>query len=398
MGSGGDELATDLAPVTPSVLRWARESVDVSLDDAARRAGVSPERVASWETGDSEPTVAKLRALAKLYQRPLSVFFLPEPPTRFDTLRDFRRPAEHDGGLWSRSLHKVFRRALDQQDSFAELLQMDDAEVTASIPTATQSDSTEEVAERLREVLGVTMAQQISWRSPEEGLAGWIEAVENLGVLVLRTSEVLPEEMRGFSISGGTPPVIVINALDWPRGQVFTLLHEVAHLTLREGGLCDLLERESGQAGAIEAWCNRVASAALMPRAVFLDDEIVSPTELREWDEDVLDALARRYVVSREAVVRRLVTLRRASWDFYLERRRAYLQIYAEQREQERERRRHRKGGPPPYRMTIRDRGKPYVRTVLDAYQRESITASSASRLLSLKLRHFPALEDEVQQ
>ena len=80
-------MATDLAPITPSVLKWARLSIGVSPEDAARRAGVTVERLASWESGATEPTVAKLRQLATLYQRPLALFFLPEPPVDFDALR-----------------------------------------------------------------------------------------------------------------------------------------------------------------------------------------------------------------------------------------------------------------------------------------------------------------------
>ena len=81
-------MATDLAPITPSVLKWARLSIGVSPEDAAQRAGVTVERLASWESGVAEPTVAKLRQLATLYQRPLALFFLPEPPVDFDALRE----------------------------------------------------------------------------------------------------------------------------------------------------------------------------------------------------------------------------------------------------------------------------------------------------------------------
>ena len=94
--------------------------------------------------------------------------------------------------------------------------------------------------------------------------------------------------------------------------------------------------------------------------------------------------------------MRRLVTLGRASLDFYLRKHVEYRDAYDDQRAQEQVRRRGATGGPPPYRMTIRDRGKPYVRLVLDAYHREAISPSSASNLLSLKLKHLPALEREV--
>ena len=81
---------------------------------------------------------------------------------------------------------------------------------------------------------------------------------------------------------------------------------------------------------------------------------------------------------------------------FYMQKRAEYQAAYAQRREEERIRRRQSHGGPPPYRMAVRDRGKPYVRLVLDAYQRDQITPSSLSNLLSLKLKHLPALEHEV--
>jgi Zn-dependent peptidase ImmA (M78 family)/DNA-binding XRE family transcriptional regulator len=392
-------MATDLAPVTPEVLRWARETVGASLDDAATRAGVPEARIRAWEAGESEPTLAKLRALAKLYQRPLSVFFLPEPPRTFDAMRDFRRLPGTVDHSWSRALHKVYRRAIDQQAIATELFEADNEVPQAAIPHASVEDPPEEAARRARSALGVTLALQFSWRVPDEAFAGWMEAVESVGVFVLRTSEVPFGEMRGFSISSGSIPIIVVNALDWPRGQVFTLLHEFAHLMLREGGLCDLLEPDSGQGRQIEAWCNAVAAATLMPASSFLDNEVLRPPGRREWDDDVLTQLSGRWGVSREAVLRRLVTLGRATMAFYLQKRDEYQIAYEERREEERLRRKRSEssGGPPPYRMTVRDRGKPYVRLVLDAYQRDLITPSSLSNLLSLKLRHLGNLEREVR-
>jgi len=389
-------MATDLAPVTPDVLRWARESVGVSLSDAATRVGVSEDRVRAWESGEQEPTLAKLRSLAKLYQRPISVFFLPKPPTTFDAMRDFRRLPGASDHAWSRSLHKVYRRALEQQVVAAELMEADEDTPHVVVPQATLQMPPEEAGNLTRNVLAVPLHQQFSWIKPDDSFAGWLQAVEATGVYVLRTSDVALEEMRGFSISTGPIPIIVVNALDWPRGEVFTLLHEFAHLMLREGGLCDLLEPDSEQGRQVEAWCNAVSAATLMPASAFLDNEVLQPPGVRNWDDDVISQLSGRWGVSQEAVIRRLVTLQRATMAFYMQKRAEYQAVYAQRREEERQRRRQSSGGPPPYRMAIRDRGKPYVRLVLDAYQRDQITPSSLSNLLSLKLRHIPALEREV--
>lgn len=389
-------MPTDLAPVTPDVLRWARESIGVPLELAAQRAGVSPERVAAWEGGSAEPTVSKLKALAKLYQRPLAIFFLPEPPLDFDALRDFRKLPEQVDHSWSRPLHKVYRRAVEQQEIAAELLEEEGEDSSVAVPAVTLDTDLEAAGEIARNALGITLDDQFSWRQPEEALTGWLRAVEGLGVLVLRSSEVPVAEMRGFSLGVGRVPVIVVNALDWPRGQLFTLLHEFAHVMLREGGLCNLLEPDTGVTRRVETFCNAVASAILMPASVFLDNDVVGPQGPREWDADVLAQLSGRYGASREAVLRRLVTLNRASWDYYLARRSEWLEAYAKARQEERARRKESKGGPPPHRMAIRDRGRPYVRLVLDAYYREAIGASDVSRLLGLKLKHLGALEREV--
>ena len=79
------------ANITPNVMAWARESCGYSLDDAASKIGRSVEEVSAWESGELQPTIPQARIASKVYKRPLAVFFLPEPPAVFSTLRDFRR-------------------------------------------------------------------------------------------------------------------------------------------------------------------------------------------------------------------------------------------------------------------------------------------------------------------
>lgn len=390
-------MPSDLAPAEPAVLRWARESIGVSLEEAARRADVTVERIVGWEEGAEEPTVAKLKQLAKLYQRPFAVFFLPEPPAEFDTIRDFRRLPDLEAVRWSRPLHKQYRRAIDQQTITAELLEEEGEEPELRLLALSLDVAPTDAGTTVRSLLGVDLQAQFSWRNPDEAFAHWLAAVEDLGILVLRTSEVPLPEMRGFSLSEGAIPVIVVNALDSTRGQIFSLIHELIHVLLNEGGLCILLEPESGSERAIEVYCNAVAAEVLMPEVAFLSDPVVAGTAPREWDDEELVHLSQRFSVSREAALRRLVTLGRATMDFYLSKREAYLVEYEERREDERRRRREGQGGGPlPHRMAMRDRGRPYMRLVLDAYHRDTLSAASASTLLGLKTKWFSSLEREI--
>ena len=105
------------ALVEPPVLRWARESVNLTPLAAARKMKLPDDRVEQWEAGSATPTIAQLRKAAEVYKRPLAVFFLSEPPTDFDAKRDFRRHQKAEAGEWSPELHGEYRRAIAQREA-----------------------------------------------------------------------------------------------------------------------------------------------------------------------------------------------------------------------------------------------------------------------------------------
>src|SRR4051794_33466012 len=92
------------ALIEPALLVWARRSSGVDIDTAAKRAGVEPARLESWEAGHTRPTIAQLRKLANLYKRPLAIFYLSEPPTDYLPLRDYRRLPDAEVGHLSPAL------------------------------------------------------------------------------------------------------------------------------------------------------------------------------------------------------------------------------------------------------------------------------------------------------
>lgn len=74
--------------VKPELLVWARESAGYGLTDAARKIGVAPEKLGSWEKGTARLSIHQLQKAASVYKRPLAVFYLAEPPRTFVAMRD----------------------------------------------------------------------------------------------------------------------------------------------------------------------------------------------------------------------------------------------------------------------------------------------------------------------
>jgi Zn-dependent peptidase ImmA (M78 family)/transcriptional regulator with XRE-family HTH domain len=389
------------ALINPELLVWARRAAGFEAEAAAERLRVAPERLRAWEAGEAPPTVAQLRAVARLYKRPLAVFYLPEPPLDFQPLRDFRRLPEAELGRLSPELLAVIRRARAVREAAMELRELADEPVPPAPVLGDGRSDPERFGAAARALLGVSVEQQAGWHDERRALNAWVEAISALDVLVLQAPSIPLAEMRGFSIAAERLPVIVLNGGDFPRARTFTLLHELAHVLLHDDGVCDALPRRRvrGPADEIEIFCNQAAAAALMPLDAFRAEPALrrAPADGR-WSATVIQSLSEKYSVSQEAVVRRLFSLGLADWEFLQDTVAAYRASYDAHREELRRKRRaaERPGGPSYYRMKVRDLGRGFIESALDAYHRRAITGSDLSEYLEIKLNLLPKLEAEL--
>jgi Zn-dependent peptidase ImmA (M78 family)/DNA-binding XRE family transcriptional regulator len=384
---------TPEAIVTPELLVWGRESIGLTVAVAAKKIGVSEERLSSWETGDARPSIAQLRKAADCYKRPLAVFYLPEPPLDFRPLTDFRRlPAPEDSRL-SPELHQAIRRARFQQEALIELRELISEPMREAPRLAASPKDPDSVGSAARRLLGVSLEAQHRWETEGRALQGWMRALEDLDVLVLHAQGVSLSEMRGFSISALQAPVIALNGGDSARGRIFTALHEFAHLLLNDAGVCDLHERATRPDDDVEVFCNRAAGSALLPTAAFLSEpRVENPPANGQWPDQDLRSLSDKYSVSQEVILRRLFGLGLTSWEFLQHKRQDYARAYERQKRREAES----TGGPSFYRLRVRDLGRPYTRVALEAYHRSEINASQLADYLEVKLNHLPKLEAEL--
>jgi len=370
------------AIIKPELLVWARESIGLKPEAAAKKASITSDRLATWESGLEAPTVNQLRNLARIYKRPLAVFYLPEPPRRFDAMRDFRRLPEGRIAAHSPELNVAVRRARVRREVVLELTQ----ELGIHVPqirftAGALREDPERFAEASRKLLRVELTDQYGWRDKYKALNNWIAAVERTGTLVFQTSDVKLREMRGFSIYEPVLPVIVANAQDAPRGRIFTVLHEFAHILLHAGGLCDLHERSQPDTEdeRIEVFCNRVAGAMLVPEsALRAEVQGAGPQALKANLDDTVRGLAYKFSVSQEVLLRRLVTMGTVSQNVYQKKREEYIRAYAAEKPTE--------GFASPSNMAVRDLGRQFVRVVVDAYRQETITSADLSEFLGVRL------------
>lgn len=389
------------ASVESSVLRWARESCGLTEVAAARKLGLPDDRVAAWEVGEVVPTIAQLRKAAEVYKRSLAVFFLSEPPEGFDTLRDFRRLDGAASGQWTPGLHEEFRRAHTQRDFALELADAEDREIPGAWRLPLSGDEADaDIAARIRKALIEVSPLPIPVASvdPYEHLNAWVSAIETSGVLVLATrgGKVAIDEMRGMCLYFDELPVIVLNGSDHPRPRLFSLLHEFVHVVLHTEGLCDVIAdaHPSTQDRSLEARCNAIAAAVLMPADVVRarPEVIVRSETPSSWDYESLRPVAAHFGVSAEAFLRRLSTLGIVPVEVYRQRRAEFIAAHEDEAERARS-----AGGGNWYRNTVRDLGKGYVRAVTDAHRRRAIDSNTAAIYLDAKVSQIPKLAESAE-
>jgi len=304
-------MPNQLAGVQPSVLRWARESQGLSVEDVALHLSRSPEEVLAWEGGDAAPTYAQLENLAyKLYKRPLAVFFLPKPPVEPILRKEFRTLPDFELDVLAADTRYQIRLAHAFQLSLRELndgVNPAARKVFEDIQLSPNSD-VKKAAQALRHYLDVSLTAQFSWTSVEAALKSWRSAVEEVGVFVFKHS-FKQKSISGFCLVDDEFPVIYLNNGTTKTRQIFSLFHELAHLLLHMNAIGKVdqsyIEYLPQKEQRIERFCNALAAEFLMPSDDFLN-RIQSQFQITE---DSLSRLAKRYRVSREVVLRRLLDL-----------------------------------------------------------------------------------------
>jgi Zn-dependent peptidase ImmA (M78 family)/transcriptional regulator with XRE-family HTH domain len=384
-------MASITVPVTPRVLRWARETAGFSLDDTARRLGEQLQRVHAWEAGSEQPNITSARELARLYARPLAAFLLPEPPSEPPTPVDFR---QGDGtGQLTSPTHFAVRAAMRVQRSAAELFDALDIVPQWDRGGVGEKSDVALAAEDARGRLGVSLAEQASWRDSYGAFAAWRAALGRTGALVLQRKLPLAE-VRGFSLTTPGPPTLVVNRSDAVSARIFTTFHELGHVLLGTGGIC--LPATAPEALVLasreEVFCNAFSGQLLVPSGALVADPTAAAIRAmkRVPSDTDLAPLVSRFSVSAQVIWFRLHDLDcvnderyRAKWAQWQQRKYEPAQ-------------RPSGGGETGAARTLHENGGAYVSAVLEARNRGLVSLAQVTEWLEVRSRDVLALEEQL--
>ena len=382
------------ALITPEVLKWARERrIKLEIDYAAEKLKIDQERLKAWENGTEQPSIAQLKKIAKLYKTHISIFYLAEPPTDFQPLTDYRVLPEQ----LATDKEQVYRlnaniiEAFERRETLIELYELLAESPPDIILSIDRREGPKQAAEKITKFLEFNRAQLQRANDPYAALKFWKQTVEAKGILVCQTSvnthlAVELETVRGFCIAQRPFPVIVVNPKDSPYGRIFTLIHELVHITLGESVIqnAGFEAVNSADIDPIEVFCNQVAAEVLVP-----ENELLEIVNLETLQED-LPKTSKFFRVSPEVIMRRLLTLGKISQRNYHTYRNRQLAKYKEASAST--------GGAAPYHnRLLNTSGEYFARTAFIAYYEQKITrAELASVLSNSDTKHLAKIESAI--
>ncbi|CAM3046523.1 ImmA/IrrE family metallo-endopeptidase [Propionibacterium acidifaciens] len=303
--------------VAPALLRWAVERAGWDEETTARRAP----QFTKWVRGETRPTLKQLETFAKNTHAPFGFLFLPEPPDEPLPIPDMRTIGNVGVLRPSVDLLDTIYLCQRRQDWYRDYASDNGAEPLDFVGSATLDTPPARVAGDIAERLDFGVEERQKLSGNEKVRRGLIDRIENIGVLVMVNGVVGadthrkldPAEFRGFALSDPLAPLIFVNGADAKAAQLFTLVHELAHIWLGRSALSEAA-MDSREGRTEEQWCNSVAAEVLLPLNDLRSDYGGQVTV------EELERLAKRYKVSTLVVLKRIFDAGFLTWDEYTER------------------------------------------------------------------------------
>lgn len=305
--------ATMRVPVSPAMLRWARDRAQLDFDALAHKFP----KLADWENEKARPTLKQLEDYARATHTPIGYLFLSEPPLDHIPIPDFRTVENRRVGRPSPDLLETIYLCQQRQEWYRDFARSAREDPLTFIGSATVDSDVVKTAEAIHQALHFSIEERRQCPTWTEALRRFIELADNLGVFVMVNGVVGsnnyrkldPEEFRGFALSDNLAPFVFINGADTKSAQMFTLAHELAHLWLDQSALSDTeavsavdeTPAPAQPAKRVEDWCNKVAAELLVPLAPFR-----AAYRRGEALDAALARLARHFKVSTLVILRRI--------------------------------------------------------------------------------------------
>lgn len=309
-------MATARIDINNDLITWAIDRAGYELPEYLL---LNP-KVEAWLNDTKKPTVKQLQDFSRNVHVPFGYLLLEDPPSETLSFPFFRTGKAVTKEV-SLNVYDAVQIVQKRQDWLVEYLQ---EEGYAPLDFVGKFDATSNYRDLVNDIRS-TLELRPNWASYhntwERALEFLVMRIEECGIVVNFSGivgnntrrPISVEECRGFVLVDEYAPFMFVNSADAKAAQMFTIIHELAHIWIGQSAGFDMKQLLPAD-DPIEVLCDKVAAEFLVPQ-----DSLINL-----WrEEQDFEKLNRTFKVSPIVVARRALDLglitRRAFFGFYNE-------------------------------------------------------------------------------
>ncbi|MBD0851965.1 ImmA/IrrE family metallo-endopeptidase [Maribacter arenosus] len=265
--------------IDANMLTWAVSRAGFDLAEFTEKVP----NLEKWINGEKKPTVKQLEAFSKKVHLPFGYLFLHEPPIENIPIPFFRTNGNQDEKV-SLNVYDTILLIQQRQDWLRDYLKDNEFENLPFVGKYKGNTNVTAIVNDIRKTLGLSenWASQLgTWEEAQNHL---VEIIEDKGIITVFNGVVenngyrkIPvDECRGFVLVDDIAPFMFINNADSKSAQMFTIVHELAHIWTGHSAGFDFRKLQPAD-DPIEILCDQVAAEFLVPEKTFNEKWINNP-------------------------------------------------------------------------------------------------------------------------
>ena len=312
--------------IDTNILTWAIDRAGFDLHEFTLKVP----NVQKWLDGEKNPTVKQLEDFSKKVYLPFGYLFLKEPPKENLPIPFFRTNNTKATKV-SVNVYDTILLLQQRQDWLRDYLLDNEFPKLPFVGKFANSNDIRNIVYDIRQTLNLAEHWASEFRTWQDALNHLSEQIENAGIITIfngivenNTRRKIPvQECRGFILVDSIAPFMFINNSDSKAAQMFTLVHELAHIWTGHSAGFDFRQLQPAD-DPIEKICDKVAAEFLVPEDTFN----------QQWNENPnIKAIARFFKVSEIVIARRALDTGKISKGQFFAFYNAYIQREIEKKE-----------------------------------------------------------------
>jgi Zn-dependent peptidase ImmA (M78 family) len=258
-------------------------------------------KVQLWIEGKKKPTVKQLEEFSKKVHLPFGYLFLPEPPKEHLPIPFFRSSGNQAEKV-SINVYDTILLMQQRQDWLSYYLKDNHFEQLSFVGKFRNTTNVQTIVADIRNTLNLPENWASQFRKWQEAQDHLVLHIEDKGIITVFNGVVenngfrkIPvDDCRGFVLVNEMAPFMFINNADWKSAQLFTIVHELAHIWTGHSAGFDFRKLQPAD-DPIEILCDKIAAEFLVPANSF--NEV--------WNHNPSIQNASRYFKVSEIVIAR---------------------------------------------------------------------------------------------